>query len=467
MGAELALPVAPKVCAGMSRALANVDAPAPPAAPAPSGEEAAASSGADRRAHKRHTLAEIPFVSKVRLKYGPAVTLVDLSSGGAQIETTNFRLQPGSAVVLELAGPEGDLAVPAHVLRCQLANLLPEPVYRGALVFKQPLDLTALAPDGGEPEPAVELNPVLELARLKQTVKRLVLGADPTPESALAPLFLALDASMATVDTPAGKRAGATLRSELASLLKAVGSALERDSTPKALILAIEEHLRRVVPARSIRLADLENFLQLPGSEAFFFSLPRLSPDLPALRIAVEFPEGCEPQELHLQIVKSGVPLIALAGELGRLNGLDKPLKVRPVQKLPVGWSRIVVRYNTGQLLKGYTHNFLPTRGFVHVTSELAGPPDNKLAVPFTDLKAIFFVKDLEGNAAYTESKAVDPSVRGRRVAVIFRDGEELVGTTVNYNSSAPGFFVQPADPESNNERVFVVAQAIRSFKFI
>jgi len=37
----------------------------------------------------------------------------------------------------------------------------------------------------------------------------------------------------------------------------------------------------------------------------------------------------------------------------------------------------------------------------------------------------------------------------------------------VNYSSSAPGFFVQPADPQSNNERIFVVARAIGSLKFL
>lgn len=457
----------------MSRAslAANVAMPGPVASPAEESatSEAEVRSGVDRRAHRRHTMAEIPFVGKVRLKYGPAVALVDLSCGGAQIETTNFRLQPGSAVVLELSGPDGNLAIPAQVLRCQLASLLPEPVYRGAVVFKHHLNLKALAPEHAFPEATRELNPALEQARLQQTVKRLILGpeAEWTPEAVVAPLLTALDASMATLDTPAGRQSGSALASELAGLFKAIAGALEQDATPKSLILAIEEHLRRVVPARAIRLADDATFMQLPGSEAIFFSLPRLSPATPAARIAVEFPEGCEPQELHFQVLKAGAALIALASELGRLNGLERPLKARPVRKLPPGWSRIVIRYNSGQLHKGYTHNFLPTKGFISVMPEPVVSPDNKLAVPFTDLKAIFFVKDHDGNAGYTEAKTLEPNARGRKVSVTFLDGEELVGTTVNYNSSAPGFFVQPADPESNNERVFVVAQAIRGLKFV
>src|ERR1700710_1776047 len=74
----------------------------------------------NRRSHRRLTLAEVPFVSKIRIKYGPAVKLIDLSPGGAQIETINFRLQPGSTVVVELTSREGELSIPAQVLRCQL-----------------------------------------------------------------------------------------------------------------------------------------------------------------------------------------------------------------------------------------------------------------------------------------------------------------------------------------------------------
>ena len=108
---------------------------------------------ANRRSHRRLTLAEVPFVSKVRIKYGPAVKLIDLSPGGAQIETVNFRLQPGSTVVVEITSREGELSIPAQVLRCQLASLLPEPVYRGSLIFKRPLDFKDLGSRLDRPRP--------------------------------------------------------------------------------------------------------------------------------------------------------------------------------------------------------------------------------------------------------------------------------------------------------------------------
>ena len=35
-----------------------------------------------------------------------------------------------------------------------------------------------------------------------------------------------------------------------------------------------------------------------------------------------------------------------------------------------------------------------------------------------------------------------------------------MVGTTQGYNPGRPGFFLIPADPQSNNERCFVVTGA-------
>ena len=407
------------------------------------------------------------FVTKVRLKYGPTVSLIDLSTGGIQIETVNFRLQPGSVAVVELVGRDAELSIPAQVLRCQLVSLLPEPVYRGALVFKRHLDFAALGQDTSPAVAPPELNPALEQANLNRMLKRVVLPGAQTSETALTSLSAAVATAFATLETPAGRRAGSALSGELAALLKAVADAIEQQPTPRALVTAIEEHLRQVVPARAIRIADADAMMPIPGSEAILMSVPDLGAGGTGSRVAIEFPDGCEPLELHFQLLKAGMPLVALARELGRLNGFDEPVQVKPRQKLPAGWSRIVVRYNSGDLHKGFTHNFLPTKGFVHLMPEPLVTPDNRVAVPFTDLKAIFFVKDHEGNPAYDEDRRIEPGSRGRKVAVTFRDGEELVGTTVNYSSSAPGFFVQPADPQSNNERIFVVARAIGSLKFL
>jgi hypothetical protein len=43
---------------------------------------------------------------------------------------------------------------------------------------------------------------------------------------------------------------------------------------------------------------------------------------------------------------------------------------------------------------------------------------------------------------------------------VEFKDGEVLFGYTLTYTSQGIGFFVFPGDPESNNEKVFVIHAA-------
>lgn len=431
-----------------------------PIAPAPVAEleSAVASepSAEDRRVHKRHARDEMPSC-KARLKFGPAVTLIDVSNGGAQIETTNYRIQPGSTVVLEITGERGDVAVPATVLRCQLASLLPEPIYRGALVFKQDFDVRTLGAASVEPEPATDVDPASALAELLRAIERLAIGAEvsPTPE-VIAPLLSALTAAHATLETPAGRRAGVELERHLVMLFQSVTRALQRTPTPAALQAAIVEHLRQVVPAHAIHVAEAGAAAPAHGAEAILLSIPRLSSETPAARLSVEFPDGAEPQELDLLMLKAGVQLIALGRELGRLNGDDRPLRASGPQPLPDGWRQVVACYANGKTRSGFTAEFTPTKGCLELASEPT-PSSKPLTVPLTELRTIRFAKDpaREGDRAASVAAA-----KGRKLRVTFPDGQLLEGTTDSYRRSAPGFFVQPLDPQSDAERVFVIGSS-------
>ena len=102
--------------------------------------DAFAEASSDRRAHRRMIISELSWLNHVKLKYGPEVSLIDLSSHGAQIETSGRPLKPGSTVVIEVAMGERWCAVPSEVLRCHIAGLAPNARYRGALRFKRPFD---------------------------------------------------------------------------------------------------------------------------------------------------------------------------------------------------------------------------------------------------------------------------------------------------------------------------------------
>lgn len=131
--------------------------------------------------------------------------------------------------------------------------------------------------------------------------------------------------------------------------------------------------------------------------------------------------------------------------------------------------NKVVVRYADGRLIKGMTADFFPNKDIFHV-SVVGSPPDAEpLEVSAKELKALFFVRTFEGDPEYNERKAFNPDRPpvGRQIKVVFRDGEVLVGTTTGYKPDRPGFFVVPADDNSNNERCFVITSAAQKVGFI
>jgi hypothetical protein len=130
---------------------------------------------------------------------------------------------------------------------------------------------------------------------------------------------------------------------------------------------------------------------------------------------------------------------------------------------------KVVMRYANGKLIKGYTNDFFPNKTLFHVRSIESQPTDKDEEVYVKELKAVFFVKDFVGNAAYNEIKHFTEGQQysGRKVEVTFTDGEVLVGSTIGYDPSRLGFFVTPVDPQSNNLRVFVISAAVTNFRFL
>jgi len=125
-----------------------------------------------------------------------------------------------------------------------------------------------------------------------------------------------------------------------------------------------------------------------------------------------------------------------------------------------------VARFADGRILKGTTLDFSPAKEFFHLTL-----PSETLSIPvhLPDLKALFFVKDFAGDPEHVEKKNIDTPVPpgARAIRATFDDGEVLVGTTTGYRHGFPGFFLVPADSESNNERCYIVADATQDVRFL
>jgi hypothetical protein len=131
--------------------------------------------------------------------------------------------------------------------------------------------------------------------------------------------------------------------------------------------------------------------------------------------------------------------------------------------------NKVVVRFADGSVIKGVTSDFFPAKDFFHVMVANGQAGADPMEIRTSTLKALFFVKDYAGDPEYNERKAFDPSrpPAGRRIRVEFEDGEVLVGTTMGYQPGRPGFFLEPADPGSNNERCYVVAAATKEVRFL
>lgn len=132
--------------------------------------------------------------------------------------------------------------------------------------------------------------------------------------------------------------------------------------------------------------------------------------------------------------------------------------------------NKIVVHCVDGRILRGQTGDFLPTKAQFHLSAVEPSSQGKPLEVRVADLKAIFFVKEFHTNPHLNpHRRGFDPSrpVVGRKIRVVFKDGEILEGTTQGYDPRRPGFFVVPADPASNNERCFVVTGSTRNVTFI
>jgi hypothetical protein len=127
--------------------------------------------------------------------------------------------------------------------------------------------------------------------------------------------------------------------------------------------------------------------------------------------------------------------------------------------------NRVVARFSDGRILKGYTYDFTPFKDTFHISPRLDRKSKDLTEVWIETLKAIFFVKTFEGNPDYEEKKRFDevknPTLKGLKISVRFFDGEVIRGTSTGFSKKRKGFFMFPVDPRSNNERIYVVTNAV------
>jgi len=112
--------------------------------------------------------------------------------------------------------------------------------------------------------------------------------------------------------------------------------------------------------------------------------------------------------------------------------------------------TKVVLRYRNGKLAKGFTQDFFPNKDRFHlIPADKSSAP--AIEVSMKNLKAIFMVRDFNGDPHYTEQKKYlkgeKPS--GQKIEVTFADGEVVVGSTLGYDTKRSGFFCSLPIPGS------------------
>jgi len=125
--------------------------------------------------------------------------------------------------------------------------------------------------------------------------------------------------------------------------------------------------------------------------------------------------------------------------------------------------NKVVVQLKDKSVIKGKTNNFFPNKNSFHL--ELIN--GEKTEIQIEALKAIFFVKNFDGNKQHQDSYGDKVPGGGRKIIVKFKDGETITGYTTGYSPDRLGFYMMPADLKGNNERIFVIKSATETIEML
>jgi len=131
---------------------------------------------------------------------------------------------------------------------------------------------------------------------------------------------------------------------------------------------------------------------------------------------------------------------------------------------------KVILRYVDGKLEKGYFKDSSAVG--VDVVS-VEDESHHVRAIKLEKLKAIFYVKDFDGDKKHRELKSFTGKRQsGKRVFLRFKDGESITGYLEGDTPWEKGFFLEaeknhgfflvPVDEASNNTKMFVVTSAVR-----
>ena len=102
---------------------------------------------------------------------------------------------------------------------------------------------------------------------------------------------------------------------------------------------------------------------------------------------------------------------------------------------------------------------------------ELLTPEGALLRVPYSETKAVCFVRDFDHAETWKRNRsfAARPKTSGLWIQVRFRDGDTLEGLIPNnlLQTEANGYSLTPPDPTFHNQRVFIPREALEAVEVL
>jgi hypothetical protein len=117
-------------------------------------------------------------------------------------------------------------------------------------------------------------------------------------------------------------------------------------------------------------------------------------------------------------------------------------------------------------------HGFVQTPGgFAADSVELLTPAGALVRLPYSEVKAVCFVRDFDGGDTWREHRsfASRPKAPGIWVRLVFQDEDSTEGMLANNLMllESNGFFITPPDPTFQNQRIFVPRLALREVQVV
>ncbi len=127
---------------------------------------------------------------------------------------------------------------------------------------------------------------------------------------------------------------------------------------------------------------------------------------------------------------------------------------------------KVIVRTRDGKVIPGFAN-----KDRIKKTLKIINQQGKEKTFRMDKLKAVFFVKDFQGNPEYDEIKFLNKQAVSSMIwaRVEFFDGEVLEGKIPNNMELiySPGFYLSPSDQDTNNRRVWVVKSALKNFTIL